>query len=361
MTEVLGATASLISLVETAVLVLKYLNDVNSARDDIVRLKQEMVTLISVLSTLKMLADSGHPWSANVHSLGVKDGPLQQFKQTLERLSKLLAPLRGFRERIIFPLKKGEIVTLLDELERFEGIFNLAIELDNSKSNSSSSSKVTQATLSYVRDMAQRFSGLVISKIEAENKEITHWMSSLSFTGRQIDMFQRRQEGTCQWVLESPEVKRWLSHEATTFWCWGAPGAGKTIFASVLINFLEKMAQGEGAALIYIYCMYNERAEQTASNLVSSLLQQLLLQRSNIPDQILSKYHYHTMRNSRPSLEDWSTLLASELRLWPRTFLVINALDECEENTRFEFLACIKKLPNTSLLVTSRPNIMIQN
>jgi hypothetical protein len=56
-------------------------------------------------------------------------------------------------------------------------------------------------------------------------------------------------------------------------------------------------------------------------------------------------------------IDEYSSLLQTEVRRFPKVFIVIDALDECPESngTRASFLAEIRKLqPNIHLLVTSR-------
>jgi hypothetical protein len=52
-------------------------------------------------------------------------------------------------------------------------------------------------------------------------REIIEWLSPLNFLKTQIDVLNRRQTGTGQWLLESAEFKDWVSGSGTTLWCPG--------------------------------------------------------------------------------------------------------------------------------------------
>lgn len=52
-------------------------------------------------------------------------------------------------------------------------------------------------------------------------REIIEWLSPLNFLKTQIDVLNRRQTGTGQWLLESAEFKDWFSGSGTTLWCPG--------------------------------------------------------------------------------------------------------------------------------------------
>jgi hypothetical protein len=127
-------------------------------------------------------------------------------------------------------------------------------------------------------------------------------------------------------------------------------------FRSVVINYLERTIQQENVGIAYIYCTHREQ-NQTAGNLVASLLKQLIQQRSAIPGNIRDLYKHHRSRQTRPSLSEYSRLLQAELRHFLKAFIVIDALDECSEESRIRehFLAEVQKLlPAVRLLVTSR-------
>lgn len=132
------------------------------------------------------------------------------------------------------------------------------------------------------------------------------------------------------------------------------------VFRSVVINHLEEIYKQDNVGIVYVYCTYREVA-QSATNLLSSLLKQLLLkllqQRRPISSSIIDLHKHHRDKETRPSLSEYSRLLATELRHFSKAFIVIDALDECAEEGRIgdQFLTEVRKLlPSVSLLVTSR-------
>jgi hypothetical protein len=129
-------------------------------------------------------------------------------------------------------------------------------------------------------------------------------------------------------------------------------------FRSIIISYLEQVFKQENVGIAYLYCAHKEQ-NQTAVNLVASLLKQLIhQQQSAISDNILKLYRYHVDRDTRPSLSEYSRLLYLEIGYFSKVFIVIDALDECSEETgaRMQLLAEVRKLlPKIRLLVTSRP------
>ncbi|KAI9853123.1 MAG: hypothetical protein M1824_001536 [Vezdaea acicularis] len=182
---------------------------------------------------------------------------------------------------------------------------------------------------------------------ELEQQRIIEWLSPLNFFKTQIDVSQKRQDGTGQWLLESKEFVTWVSTPGDILWCSGMPGAGKTVLA---------------IGIAFIYFDYKEEAIQTPLNIVSSLLKQLLQNRVKLCSDLKPFCNRHWRQNTRPSLSEISKVLQNVLTSHDRVFVVIDALDECPEKDgiRATFLRWLKDLvKNMSMVVLSRPNVHI--
>ena len=126
---------------------------------------------------------------------------------------------------------------------------------------------------------------------------------------------------------------------------------------SVIVNYLEQTFPPEqNVGIAYLYCAYEEQ-NQTAANLIASLMKQFIKQLPEPSDSILRLYRLHRERETRPSVTEFSRLLRSEIRQFSKVFIVVDALDEYSEDngTREHFLAGVRNLlPMIRLLVTSR-------
>jgi hypothetical protein len=102
---------------------------------------------------------------------------------------------------------------------------------------------------------------------------------------------------------------------------------------------------------------FREEAKQKAINLLSSILAQLVLQISTIPESLQAFHQKH--QHGQPPEEGLFTAIES-LLIEP-TFIIADALDECpdKENERKHLCEILRKLhgwaaPNLHILVTSR-------
>ena len=127
---------------------------------------------------------------------------------------------------------------------------------------------------------------------------------------------------------------------------------------SIVVDHLQTLFEDNDAiATAFIYCNYKEQAEQTVSNLVGSLLKQMIQDRRVISEVIRSFYQRHRRRAARPTLEQLTGVLISEIQTYSKVFIVVDALDECREDdaTRAMLLEVLRSLPGqVNLMVTSR-------
>ena len=133
-------------------------------------------------------------------------------------------------------------------------------------------------------------------------------------------------------------------------------------FSSVVVNHLQTIYNGKDVAVACIYCDYKARVEQTALNLVSSLLKQLIQNCPVLSDNISQLYDKHRSRQPAFTREELAIVLRTEITRYSKVFIIIDALDECtnDESARTIVLQELRSLPeNVKVMVTSRNDPMI--
>lgn len=177
---------------------------------------------------------------------------------------------------------------------------------------------------------------------------------------QQSDYLKRRQKGTGQWLLDSNEFQDWLSTSGQTLFCPGIPGTGKTILTSMVIDhLLTRFYSNSDIGIAYIYCNYQRQNEQNIDNLLASILKQLAESQPSLQDPVRDLYGRHEKRKTRPSYNEISRVLQSVVDTYSRTFIIVDALDECQaaDGCRTRFLSELFRLRENglvSILVTSR-------
>jgi Cdc6-like AAA superfamily ATPase len=110
--------------------------------------------------------------------------------------------------------------------------------------------------------------------------------------------------------------------------CPGIPGAGKTIITSIVVEYLQ--INQENSSIAYLYCNVGRQHEQTLENLLKSILKQLVQTQPNLPKSVKDLYERHKKNQSQPRLQEISEILQTIISLDSRTFIIVDALDECQ-------------------------------
>jgi hypothetical protein len=93
---------------------------------------------------------------------------------------------------------------------------------------------------------------------------------------------------------------------------------------SAVADYLENMSPNSDIGVMFLYCDYKQRAEQTIDNLVASLLSQLIQQKRTKLEDIQSLYEQHKHRRTWWSLVELSKALRSVAATFSELFIVID-------------------------------------
>ena len=131
-----------------------------------------------------------------------------------------------------------------------------------------------------------------------------------------------------------------------------------TRLRSLVIDYLErKFIDDDTVGIAFVYCNYKE--DQPMEMLLGSLVQQLVQRSSDISPELRTLYDTQGWKRTGPTVSELSTLLQSEVRSFSRVYILVDALDECNDynNTRQNLLVQFQKLASARIFITSRPHI----
>lgn len=124
-----------------------------------------------------------------------------------------------------------------------------------------------------------------------------------------------------------------------------------------MIDYLEEKASVENFGVAYIYFNYKEQDQQRPVHVLASLVKQLACQIQNLPKEIDDLRSKLAPRQKRPTLEELYTVLLVLTKSFSRTFVICDALDECDpEAQRRRLLPLFHRMgkDGLSLFLTSR-------
>ncbi|KAI7923757.1 hypothetical protein M0657_001243 [Pyricularia oryzae] len=178
-------------------------------------------------------------------------------------------------------------------------------------------------------------------------------------------------QGTCDWIVNTPEFSNWESVDGGILWISGCPGMGKTMLSIFLSQHLEASTSAgvsdstkfEGEHLItYFFCDNRDNRRNNPVAIVRGLLTMLLRRCPGLIKYIVPSFKVQgTQLFQQSSLESlWSIFI--DMVNDPgirRVSCILDGLDECEPIKALETL--LKKIksvsnsaPRLSIIVASR-------
>lgn len=160
------------------------------------------------------------------------------------------------------------------------------------------------------------------------------------------------------WFTESVKAVDWRTGPRSYLWLYGIPGCGKTILSSTIIEVIfNHCANKSSFTVLYSYFDFNDATKQRPESILGSLIIQLSLQCTNIPQVLESLYTTCTDGLRQPIYDSLLATLHQMIGIFQETYLIIDALDEASD--RYMLLANIKEITgwkdlNLHNLVTSR-------
>ena len=132
--------------------------------------------------------------------------------------------------------------------------------------------------------------------------------------------------------------------------------------SSLVVDKLCDKAKEQNLAVACLYVDFAAREEQSSTNILGSLLKQIVSGLERIPDEIRQKFKDH-----KPMIGRRGLLVAEIVKMLQtvtsleRTFICVDALDECAEKYRPEILGSLEMVleesPSTRIFLTGRQHI----
>jgi len=217
-----------------------------------------------------------------------------------------------------------------------------------------------------------------------EALRIQEWLSPLEPHARHQDVRNRRLDGIGNWVLQKNEFESWSKGKdgsgGPTLLCYGDQGVGKTyirykdIFhrlygmltrnwiSSLVIDTLSERVNGQNMAVLSFYCDYQGREDQSAVNMIGSLLRQVSLGAVGNGGEIRNAFEKSRQGGGKGlRLAEIVQLFVKTISFIKRVYICVDAIDELLPEHRSEFLRALRRIiqevPGTRLFLTGRPHI----
>ncbi|KAJ7210947.1 ankyrin repeat domain-containing protein [Mycena rebaudengoi] len=295
--------------------------------------------------------------------------PLGQFEDTMKGVKDCLQSSKNskFGKALAWTFwKKKETEENLNKLERFKALLNSWLVMDiwdigqqqqvNHDEVLKAVTKGHDEIRSEVKDAAEEQRQITDG---AERDKIIEWVSPLNFFSRNEDIFRAHQDGTGMWLLDDVRFQDWVLSPGGTLWCYGMPGAGKTVLSSIITEYLRSQFPVGNIGVACAYLNHKETEIQSPENILAGLWRQLIFGKPLTSGSTAhGLYAKHYEKRTRPSLEEMHTVLHSAVGSYSKVYFIIDALDEYPEHRRHKLLKYLAGFrPELNLLLTSRPHV----
>jgi len=137
----------------------------------------------------------------------------------------------------------------------------------------------------------------------------------------------------------------------------------RSIIIDDLVNRFEYPSGN--SAVAYAYCHRRDGIVQTPENIVAALLKQILEHRRPACDSVVESLHEsHVTEVKSLTLLDMQASIISAAQEFEHVYIILDALEECDETQRKKIFSFIKHLSEARIpgqfkvLVSSRPHPM---
>ena len=134
--------------------------------------------------------------------------------------------------------------------------------------------------------------------------------------------------------------------------------------SSLVIDKLVDGIDGDSVSVVYLYCDFQTQKSRSTANMLASLLKQAVDWSEAILVEIDRAFQNAKQGSDGRglSVSEILKLLPAALKSHKRTFICIDALDECVREHQPEFLRSLRSIvrnsPNARLFATGRPHIL---
>ncbi|KAL1383251.1 ankyrin repeat protein [Phyllosticta capitalensis] len=195
---------------------------------------------------------------------------------------------------------------------------------------------------------------------EDECENILKWLSPLDFNRIHSRLLKRVDytSSAGSWLLQSKSFTLWRDgDDHHRLWYTGAPGAGKSVLASIITNHLQEWSvmQRNAPKRALVACLFLSYKEKPSLEpLLGSILRQLESSSAELSGAVRNAFQecHKSERSLRMcQITDLLSLLTKERQV----FVVVDAMDECEFELRLPLLERLRSTENSvKILVTSR-------
>ncbi|KAF2727145.1 hypothetical protein EJ04DRAFT_570650 [Polyplosphaeria fusca] len=187
-----------------------------------------------------------------------------------------------------------------------------------------------------------------LARHQEEKSRFLSWVSTIEFEKIHQDIYAKKQEDTCDWLIKEPKYQEWFNGSTSSLlWCFGKPGIGKSVLASSILKHVTAQKELQNNIdICFAYYDYQNPQLGGIAGIIAALVKQLCRRRKQIPHNLLQIWH----NALPPALLGTKERFVSLVEDLSEVYVILDALDECPEHQQSGILEFITGVVTTRTL-----------
>ncbi|KAL1671424.1 hypothetical protein EV122DRAFT_226616, partial [Schizophyllum commune] len=233
-------------------------------------------------------------------------------------------------------------------------------DLRAAKDLSQQENVINRSALESIQDTLLRLAQVNLEGEQSKHlEEVCRWLQYRDCSARTNSLLYTRAKGSGSWFLDGAAFDSFKNGETRMLWLHGIAGCGKsTIMAGAMRELKTHCAVSQGIAVAHFFDATAGSPLNDRRDLISSLLCQIVHHRKDCLADLVQLYENNMSGKAQAPLDDLQFELSKVLRgTTSRTFIIIDAIDEAEDEDLPSILEELCALNSVSFLISSRSEV----
>ncbi|KAL0939788.1 uncharacterized protein CTRU02_206398 [Colletotrichum truncatum] len=316
------------------------------------------------------------PTATENSKVALRNSLIELYKALLEFLASAVKQLNGgwakqFVRALANPGEAESMTSQLSRLERAVSEDSRICEIQWAQAADEKQRELLQTLHAPLRRIDDNVAKFFESFDESKRRNAMNHISRIEVDIIHLAKKESRTEGTCEWLIQHPRFIQWEESSCSSLlWLNGQMGFGKSYLTSKVIDryryqsgIAPSTAATNDEGFAHFYCDRSNIDRRNAKSVLSSYIVQLLaVSRHQHKWHGLLRPFCDDSDAARRGLEltDCKRIVTQLIETYPRSILVLDALDECEEESRQDLIDFFRGLVDEAtkpvkIFVSSRP------
>ncbi|KAJ7207919.1 hypothetical protein GGX14DRAFT_543496 [Mycena pura] len=253
----------------------------------------------------------------------------------------------------------ARVVEVGSQVERAnEQIQERVVELDGHISQGNNQiENLHEGVSGLTQRLEDQMESLTNSRVSEMKEKLNKWLKfPPSMVEKQHETQKFRHGATGSWFLDSRKFMEWTNNQGV-LWLKGNSGTGKSVLSSTVIQKLFADKLQTRVAIAYFYFDFRAKKKQDVEIMLRAIILQLSAQ-SPEPYAALDQHYELSQGRILPTYQDLLDVLQKLLLELGHTYIILDALDECnDDELLLVFISSLRGWTQSPLhlLVASQP------